>query len=396
METEPLQQRPPAQSSRVRTVLGLSAALAILVIGQVMILNSEPTSHGMTVSEWLNETNRQYYVWGTNFEAVATGFGTKAAPYFYSALIEPQPRSKALWTQLREFLKLPGLQTIKPHARRDRAFWSLIRLGKLHPAIIDPYFATMLETTNRAMAISALGVLGNRHLAILTNFVAGTNQDDAITAVWSLRSMGTNAQAAVPVIVARSRELASYSGNWDHLLALSHIGQNDPRVLDALLALMTDPEEHARQRSTVALASMTNQYHLIAPVFLETARQTFDGTNDAGLLTCLHLRRVGVSAGDAVPELLRRLELAIYRDGADERAPETANILSYLALYGTDASPAIAVIERETLLSLYKEWDRDLMIVGGPTRTLRQTISKIEMLLQSIDPSWKPPANKRP
>jgi hypothetical protein len=397
MENVSEKQIQPRRFSRIRTALGLFAAVLILVVGQVIFLKSEPTSHGMTVTEWLNDTNSQHYVWNTNFAVVAAGFGTNGAPYFNDALLDDKPAAKSLLARVQELLGLPMAMSNVPQMRRVRAFMSLISIGREHPDRIDPYFFAMLNTTNRGMAITAFGYFGDRHFAFLTNLITGTNGDEAVAAVSSLCNMGTNAQAAVPLILARIGDLMVFTDSYFPFSNVrKQIGLNHPDTLPVLIQLMEHPARRARQQSPYALAHMTNHHQEIAAAFVKLARKPMLNQHDPGEFVCSLLFDVGVSPDDAVPLLIHRLKRGIVNDGAAPEAQLTIRWLRNLHRYGIAAKPAIPIVERDLLSMPSRQINPDSPKELRLSPVQRDTIATIHGLLKSIDPTWTPASQNRP
>ncbi|MFT6619703.1 MAG: hypothetical protein ACJASX_002606 [Limisphaerales bacterium] len=340
----------------------------------------------MNVSQYINSTNGGYLLLqSSNMAAVVVGFGREGVPYFIEEFWNASSQIGGNTNWLSAQLVKLGKVSLSPIIRRRNALLSLTILGRQHPEEVDPFFTDLLSTTNRHESIQLLGHMGDRHFNFLTNLIAAPNRDDAQAAIWGLVGMGTNAQAAVPLVFSSITNHPNRRRmGWYPLFALQHIGEHHVATLPTLIGLLGSTDRDARFMITRLLAQMTNHHDQIAPVFARLGQKPITATNDPGEFVSYYLSRVGVPPDVAVPILIRRLKHAITQDGSvPDPNSQTSGSLSILSPYGFDARDAIPLIENEVLPHLPVITDR-----SNPIWLTRYTI---ENSLRKIDPAWKRP-----
>lgn len=366
--------------------MGLCLGFAILVSISVLTNNVGPTSNGMNVAQWVNSTQTELgFLMDSNGAAVVEGFGKAGIPFFikefHRALSERGGKTNWLSGQLAKL----GWVSLRPETRRAKALGALAVLGRHHPEEIDPFFTGLLSTTNRAESISMMGYMGSRHFHFLTNLIASPNRKDSEDAIWGLVGMGTNAEAAVPLILSC---ITNYQNRgrrwWFSLYALKQIGGDHEATLPTLLSLLESSNRDAHSMIPRILSQMTNHFDKIGPEFVRLGQAPITATNDPGEFVSCYLFRVGVASDVGVPILIQRLVHAIAQDGhVPGPNSQMVSSLRYLAQYGSDAGEAIPLIENEVLLHL--------PIVTDRSAPIWLTRRNIEISLRKIDPRWKRP-----
>ena len=93
-----------------------------------------------------------------------------------------------------------------------------------------------------------MGNSGHRHFGFLTNLIAGPDVKDAGAAINGLYLMGTNAQAAVPLVFSNLKKRGKTEGKnwWENLVLISEIGRHHEMTVPTLLPILEHTNEHAR------------------------------------------------------------------------------------------------------------------------------------------------------
>lgn len=377
----------PPRRSILWAVLALVSGFSLLWMLSHVIPGG-PTSNGMTVSEWLNATNKGH-IWqdasSDHIGPVIEEFGPEAVPLFIAEFKEAisGQRAEESWISR----NVPGMSRPRVDAAniRDRSFRALAILGRHHPELVDPFFEEQLRTTNRQEALFYLGATGLRHYHFFTNLIAGTNSSDVGAALQGLQFMGTNAEPAVPLVFATMEKHGAARGKdwWLHLTILARIGEHHEQTVPTLLQMLQHTNQAARILAGHTLVRMTNQYDRIRPEFVRLASLPITATNDPGRYVANDLFRMGVPPEVGVPILMKRLEYMVQLDGhIPDPNSRTCHWLRWISQYGSNAAPAIKLMEEKVLPNIPESADR----IRGPGR-LRW---EIERSLRRIDPGWTP------
>lgn len=284
---------------------------------------------------------------------------------------------------------VPGLSraNLRPDELRSHALRTLSALGASYPAPVDRFYYDEIRTTNRIPILYSMAASGMRHFAFVTNLVTKGTIHDQGHAIRALGELGRNAQSAVPLVLSTLEKHGAKRDEiwWSGSLVLARIGQDHALTVPALLGQLEHTNTAARKAATDTLVDLTNHLHQIRHEFVRLARVPITPTNDPGEFVSHQLERLRVPPEIGVPILMKRLRHAIKLDGlAPDFNSPTCRWLSTISTYGTNAAPAIDLIEEKLLshLSPPPDPNRFQPPVGSG-------LWRIQQSLRRVDPKWR-------
>jgi HEAT repeat protein len=324
------------------------AALALIVVGASVTmllwfclhnpagnLPSEPRYQGETLSYWMGHwymgMRGNQPVENTNAVAALRALGTNALPYLVDCLS----------------VRVNSTFDIDYPSRALRGFRVLGPIAK--PAI--PELIRMLDTNGNYPAV-ALGYIGADAVPALmelldTDNVSRTRQTTGgvqpaparpararENAVRALSYLGTNAEAAMPVLINCLNDAQDERLRGTAAEALAVIGHNRSEiVIPALVHTLTNSTSYARASAADALAAFGSEARSTAPLLLSAGhdRDSYLRTHAATAL-----KQVTPEAPDALAPLIQNLS------SDDTLVREQALwALETLGTNGADALPAL-------------------------------------------------------
>ena len=370
----------------VMLLFGLMAVLPAL-------LEDVPRSGGLSVSEWLYQSNEDFARQGVtqpNAGQKVEEFGPEAIPLIIEQFHTVRPPASGVYENLCTFLPLPKHTQPDIEELRRRCYFALSVLGRQHPEKVDPFFHAQLTTEGRHEAISWLGALGPRHLPTITNLLNGTDGSDANAAIHSLYHTGTNTTAFNPLIIhAINRHAGTNKLFRNHIYKMSWDAEQHDYALTGLIELLSHPSLNVQRDAFGVLLCVTNQFERLRPVFAQVASRSAAKTADLGDVAVRILHETGVPYETAVPILIDRLRQFIELEpNPMSSILRIESCLVAMANYGPPAEDAVPLVEK-----LLDAMPPDLE--EAYQRTSRRTPTKrdIEFQLRKIEPSWtRPPS----
>jgi hypothetical protein len=366
--------------SRWRTAAAISCVLAVPIVMQVCSIRWQPVSQGMTITEWLNGTPP------TANDEVLKGFDASAIPYLIDEYREAEARSSVIFKALRE--KFFGeIKVRSARSRRLTALHAFSILGRKDPAAVEPFLFELLSIPHRDSrdyALYTLGTLGPQHFQLLTNWVSSTNVSESGAAMSGLAQMGTNARAAVPLIISRIFDQPNGKSNYARcLMTLPIIGPDHPQTFPTLLSAIGDLDQRIQRCALVALGEMTNRFPIIAEEVLRVAQMPAIGTNDVGYVPTIFMARLGVRPDDGIPLIVERLRTAMSLTNKNDFYNETTMGYRSLQPWGTNASAAVLFLEDELLPA----WQRELRSANSLSQqSIANHVKMVKKLIEELSP----------
>lgn len=341
-----------------------------------------PTSNGMSVREWLSQTNSFKGFDDPRLAEEVYAFGPDAAPAFIRAFhwATNSGAKEFEWFGLKK-----GKSSRPGDHRYNRVIQALVVLGRKYPEKVDPFFYELMGGAKRGNAIYLLGYMGERHFSFLTNLVT-TNSADSMAALNGLQGMKTNAVNAVPLIVSEI-ESGRRDSRWylNAALVLSTIGPDHPLTLSTMLDGLMSTNKYVHSWSSVGLKRLTNQYEQIRPYYVRLAGRPVGMTNgfDPGSRGSFNLKGLGVSPETGVPIITRRLNEWMDIERGVPRKHMTLYTARALSNYGAAASNGIPAVEAAM---------NELRALADPTNSsairkeAERSLRSFERLLRMIEP----------
>src|SRR4051812_29394846 len=339
--------------------------LAGVVVFLIWPRAREPEHQGKTLSEWLRDPP------GTlDLPVVAVrAIGTNAVPWLLKWIQEERPASKSLKANLRTLLRreygeVPRIPVLKTWLdrptddNRDKGLKGFYLLGPRASSAIPELTRLMNESRSpvvSANAVSALGAIGQEALPILVAALdnpRAQNRGNVAYRIATMASRGTDAKAAVPVLIKCLRdtdtEVAEAAARSLGGLALS-----PETVVPALTNAMQDRRVVVRVASIRAL----EEFHARAEAAIpQLVARLADGDPAVAQSAAGALGRIGLEAETVVPALAATLQ-------STNRAVR-AFVLLALGRFGSNAQPAVEAIRGQLN-------DRDFEIRRHATNALQ-------------------------
>ncbi|MDB6024652.1 MAG: putative domain containing protein [Verrucomicrobiales bacterium] len=252
---------------RIAALVVLSVALIILWLRSK---SNEPSYHGRSLSQWLDQLDDGTAQWGVQWSTLPKktaeqleaaeairAIGTNAIPSLLKGLYVTDSFFYDKKEELLDYLKSTREHLMSPaQLTRWKSALALEALGPLaEPSA--PELEKILITENSMTgsgkeAAYVLGGMGPKGISILTNAVqAGT--DWAVTcALWSLGqhpTRATNLISFLAALTAHTNLNYAYSSIW----VLGEIHGHPRKVVPALLASLHDPRSNVRAFAAMAL-----------------------------------------------------------------------------------------------------------------------------------------------
>lgn len=338
---------------RLQILIGVGAVLIVSVYiywdnqtnhRLAAIFSLEPTYEGKTFTYWMHH----WYLnpWGSPVNAEAQtalkAMGEKAVPYLVEWVKEPPKYGLEINRPERA---LQGFKLLGPTARTaipelveniaENQWYPARALQLIGKDAVPPLAEKLMET----LADKREPVMNWRDRRYKGNFF-----HVQVAVIRCLREMGTNAEPAIPALVASLPANHRWRWNDDPYEALVSVGVNHPEiVVPALVNVLTNATVPAFNRGNIAMAMSafdTNHAEVFLPVLLDTIndRRTDDWSR-RGMAQALAV--VGQNHPDlVVPVLMEAFTNSNnqYRDGIAEA----------LGKFENQARPALPLLRLAT------------------------------------------------
>ena len=292
-------------------------------------LGLEPEYDGHPLSYWLDDSFRYYgaeRVTNSNASAAVHSIATNALPFLIHWIQTPIRSSQDPDLQSRA---LVGFVILGPEAKpaipdlikiigRD-SNWPAMALSYVGPDVVPPLIE--LLQTNRTADSG-----GNRRRGVFP-------RRDREYAIMTLNMLGTNAEAALPVLMQCYGDEAKRS-RADVASALARIGLNQPEVIvPALIYLLANSNGFGQLEAAEALGSLGNKAESAIPALL-LAGQSKDA--QLQIAAAVAIKKIEPRTPDALAPLILNL-----RHREDYVREQAVRGLEKLGTNGTDAKSAL-------------------------------------------------------
>lgn len=376
-------------------MLGLLMAFAALVGHHVSTFKPEPRSSDVRLTSWLRDARFEYLKPSADPETIrfVAAFGEDAIP----RLLEEYQVAGSRLDRHRQWLvrQLPGKRAEPSNEaqRRLKALTALAVLGCRYPEKVDPLMSTVTAWPECGQVLSLLGKLGPHYVPLLTNIIATSSQRNAGIAIESLSLVGTNAQAAIPLVLAAIEKQWRNNVYYAEDARLVQRMGAVPRVeIERMLILLNDRNPAVRQHSAEFLAGLTNHRPSIRTEMKRMAMLPMVAGYDPGQWTARLLPQVGVPAREALPLLVMRLQVAIetkrWADGHDSAYVYAGAI----ANYGSAARDAVPLILDQLHPRLRELADPKRTTHPEALQRAKAMLKQLESWLHKMDPAWRRPS----
>ena len=257
---------------RIRLFLGLIFLAALIF---AVTHSREPVYQGKKLSAWLEEGVSEEGIFSSSSETqiAVRQIGTNALPFLLNMLRSQNSRVKL---KLEEWSDKQNVLNIRFHnSDTDRftavaAFRILGPIGK--PAI--PALVDMMNDTNICFeAAHALGAIGPDAIPALTNTWTQSNSVIRTAGFRALVDMGTNAETALPFLIAALQD-ANSEIRFFAVVSMFYVGTNQPALaVPALIKTLEDPGPKIKRVAIGSLGRFASKAQMAVPKLTELLGQ---------------------------------------------------------------------------------------------------------------------------
>ncbi len=235
----------------------------------------EPVYQGKKLSAWLEKLYSGYSPeeGSAELELAIRQMGTNTLPFLLSRLRSKNSRIKLKIDELARKQDFINIQFHDNNTDRYTAVVAFQFLGPMaRPAM--PALVEMLNDTDICYEVAyALGAIGPEAIPALTNTWTQSNSTIRTAGFRALVSMGTNAETALPFLIAALQDTDSYirRGAADSMF---YVGTNRPALaIPALIKTLDDPDLKVRRVTIRSLGSFTSKAQTAVPKLTELLGQ---------------------------------------------------------------------------------------------------------------------------